>query len=134
MDSEVRLLLDRADNELLAAMSLKKISEQDALNNNLSIPTPTTFYSSVISHSYYAIFYANLPEPVVERQWPEFLIYMLKKAFNFSRLECWKSMFMKLPFWMLQVKPARLALSSGVRSSLCVAMPQECPNGSLSLP
>ncbi len=58
MDSEVRLLLDRADNELLAAMSLKKISEQDTLKNNLSIPTPTTFYSSVISHSYYSIFYS----------------------------------------------------------------------------
>ncbi len=57
MDSEVKLLLDRADNELLAAKSLKKISEEDDLKNNLSIPTQTTFYSSVISHSYYSIFY-----------------------------------------------------------------------------
>ena len=58
MDSEVRLLLDRADNELLAAKSLKKISEEENLKNSLSIPINTTFYSSVISHSYYSIFYS----------------------------------------------------------------------------
>ena len=58
MDSEVKLLLDRADNELLAAMSLKKISEEESLKNALSIPAPTTFYSSVISHSYYSIFHS----------------------------------------------------------------------------
>ena len=60
MDSEVKLLLDRADNELLTAKALKKISEEDALKNNLSVPTKTTFYSSVISHSYYSIFYSAM--------------------------------------------------------------------------
>lgn len=58
MDIEVKLLLDRADNELLAAKILKKVSEEDTLKNNLSVPIKTTFYSSVISHSYYAIFYS----------------------------------------------------------------------------
>lgn len=58
MDSKVKLLLDRADNEFLAAKSLKKISEEENLKNNLSIPIQTTFYSSVISHSYYSIFYS----------------------------------------------------------------------------
>lgn len=58
MDTEVKLLLDRADNELLAAKALKKVSENENLKNNLSIPTKTTFYSAVISHSYYAIFYS----------------------------------------------------------------------------
>ncbi len=60
MDSEVKLLLDRADNELLVAKTLKKISEEDALKNNLYVPTKTTFYSSVISHSYYSIFYSAM--------------------------------------------------------------------------
>ena len=58
MDSEVKLLLDRADNELLAAKVLRSISEEDALKNNLAVPEKTTFYSSVISHSYYSIFYS----------------------------------------------------------------------------
>ena len=58
MDSEVKLLLDRADNELLAAKVLKSISEEDALKDNLTVPAKTTFYSSVISHSYYSIFYS----------------------------------------------------------------------------
>ncbi len=58
MDSEVKLLLDRADNELLVARTLKKLSEDDKLKTDLTIPSKATFYSSVISHSYYAIFYA----------------------------------------------------------------------------
>ncbi|MDD5651108.1 MAG: hypothetical protein PHF86_11945 [Candidatus Nanoarchaeia archaeon] len=58
MDSEVRLLLDRADNELITAKALKRISEEIDLKNNLSIPERTTFYSAVISHAYYSIFYS----------------------------------------------------------------------------
>ena len=58
MDSEVRLLLDRANNELLAAKALNKISEEDTLKRNLAVPAQTTFYSSVISHAYYSIFYS----------------------------------------------------------------------------
>ena len=58
MDSEVRLLLDRTDNELITAKALKKISEEADLKDNLSIPSQTTFYSAVISHAYYSIFYS----------------------------------------------------------------------------
>jgi uncharacterized protein (UPF0332 family) len=58
MDSEVKLLLDTADNELLVARTLKKLSEDDKLKTDLTIPFKTTFYSSVISHSYYSIFYS----------------------------------------------------------------------------
>ncbi len=60
MDSKVKLLLDRADNELLAAKALKRISEEDSLKNNLAVPSRTTFYSSVISHAYYSIFYSAM--------------------------------------------------------------------------
>lgn len=58
MDSKVKLLFGRADNELLATKSLKKISEDESLKNNFFVPIQTTFYSSVISHSYYSIFYS----------------------------------------------------------------------------
>jgi len=87
MDSEVKLLLDRADNELLAARTLKKLSEDDKLKIDLTIPSKTTFYSSVISHSYYSIFYSarasllsvgiKIPAPSVHKKaYNEF-----KKAF-----------------------------------------------------
>jgi len=58
MDSMVELFLERADNELLAAESLKRLSEEAKSKEEFQLPSRTTFYSAVISHSYYAIFYA----------------------------------------------------------------------------
>lgn len=58
MDSEVSLLLERAENELLIARTLKKLSEDESNAASLEIPSGSTFYSSVIAHSYYAIFYS----------------------------------------------------------------------------
>lgn len=58
MDSEVKIMIDRADNELIAAKALKKLSEDAKAQQELNVPNKTTFYSSVISHSYYSIFYA----------------------------------------------------------------------------
>lgn len=58
MDSLVEIFLKRAGNEILAAESLKKLSEENEAKEEFSLPQDTTFYSSVISHSYYAIFYA----------------------------------------------------------------------------
>lgn len=58
MDSMVEIFLERANNEILAAESLKKLSEEEKLKEDFNIPRSTTFYSSTISHSYYAIFYA----------------------------------------------------------------------------
>lgn len=58
MDSEANLLLDRADNELLAAKALHKLSEDNELKISMLLPPKTTFYSSVIGHSYYCIFYS----------------------------------------------------------------------------
>lgn len=58
MDSEVSLLLGRAENELLIARTLKKLSEDESRAVSLKIPRGSTFYSSVISHAYYAIFYS----------------------------------------------------------------------------
>jgi uncharacterized protein (UPF0332 family) len=58
MDSTAEIFLERAGNELLAAESLKKLSDEAKAKEDFHISEDTTFYSSVISHSYYAIFYA----------------------------------------------------------------------------
>lgn len=58
MDSLAEIYLDRADNELLAAGSLKRLSEEPEAKQEFELPEGVTFYSSVISHAYYAIFYS----------------------------------------------------------------------------
>lgn len=58
MDSLVEIYLERANNEIMAAESLKRLSEQNEDKKNFNLPDDVSFYSSVISHSYYAIFYA----------------------------------------------------------------------------
>lgn len=58
MDSMVEIFLERADNEILAAQSLMKLSEESKSKEDFQLPSKITFYSSVISHSYYAIFYS----------------------------------------------------------------------------
>ena len=59
MDSLVKIYLGRADNEVLTADSLKRLSGDQGDKERFSLPSDTTFYSAVISHSYYAIFYAS---------------------------------------------------------------------------
>ncbi len=58
MDSMVELFTERAKNEILAAQSLKTLSEETRFKEDFQLSDDVTFYSSVISHSYYAIFYA----------------------------------------------------------------------------
>ncbi len=58
MDSMVEIFLNRADTEIIAAEALRKLSEEPEAKENFQIPSNATFYSSVISHAYYAIFYA----------------------------------------------------------------------------
>ncbi len=58
MDSMVEIYLERASNEIMAAEALKKLSEDLKIKEEFQLPSSVTFYSSVISHSYYSIFYA----------------------------------------------------------------------------
>ena len=58
MGSLIDVYLDRANNEIMAAVSLKRLSEQEKDRVSFDLPDDVSFYSSVISHSYYAIFYA----------------------------------------------------------------------------
>ena len=54
----VNILLERAENEILAAEVLKKMSEDESSKKLFKFTKEKTFYSSVISHSYYGIFYS----------------------------------------------------------------------------
>jgi len=58
MDSLVKLFLERAESEIIEAEALFKISEDNNLKTTLKIDLVKTFYSGVISHSYYSIFYS----------------------------------------------------------------------------
>ena len=58
MDLMVDTYLKRAENELIAAEKLRQLSEDRQAKEFMQVPESITFYSSVISHSYYAIFYA----------------------------------------------------------------------------
>lgn len=52
MDSMVKVYLKRAENEINAANILFIISNSDENKKEFDIGEETTFYSSVISHSY----------------------------------------------------------------------------------
>ncbi len=58
MDLMIRNYFERAENEVILAVSVKKISEDAEAKKLLQIEYQQTFYSATISHSYYAIFYA----------------------------------------------------------------------------
>ena len=57
MDSMVRLYIHRAENEIVVAEKVKEMSDHDDIREFMQIPRDMTFYSAVISHSYYSIFY-----------------------------------------------------------------------------
>jgi len=59
VDSRVSLFLNRADNELLAARTLYRISIDEQRKIAFQLPSRITFYSSVISRAYYSIFYCT---------------------------------------------------------------------------
>lgn len=59
MNGETGLYLQRAENELIAAQILFDISSNPQLQRvQFKLEKEFTFYSSVISHSYYSIFYS----------------------------------------------------------------------------
>jgi len=58
MDSEVKIFLNRAENELRLAKALFNLSKEDSIKVNLEANKDDTFYSAVISHAYYAILYS----------------------------------------------------------------------------
>ncbi len=57
MDSKVRLYLERAENELRLAKAIFNLSNSEKIKAELEANPKDTFYSSVIGHAYYSIFY-----------------------------------------------------------------------------
>ena len=57
MDILIKLYLERAGNEFRLANILRNLSKSD-IKAELGAEKEDTFYSSVISHAYYAIFYS----------------------------------------------------------------------------
>jgi uncharacterized protein (UPF0332 family) len=53
-----KLYINRAENELVLAEKTNELSFDDKARGFMQIPDNMTFYSAVISHSYYSIFYA----------------------------------------------------------------------------
>ena len=51
-----KLYLERADNELVQAELLFKLSSEEMLQKQFTLPKRYTFYSGAISHAYYSIF------------------------------------------------------------------------------
>ena len=58
MDSMVKLYIHRAENEIVVAEKVKEMSDYDDVREFMKIGKDMIFYSAVISHSYYSIFYA----------------------------------------------------------------------------
>ncbi len=58
MGSLTEIYLDRSNNEVMIAESLKRLTEEEDDKEHFDLPEDISFYSAVISHSYYAIFYA----------------------------------------------------------------------------
>ena len=59
MGSLIEIYLDRSNNEIMIAESLKRLTELEDDKENFNLPEDTSFYSAVISHSYYSIFYVT---------------------------------------------------------------------------
>ncbi len=59
MDSLIKLYLERSENELELANAIFEISNNEKLKlETFKIKRDMTFYSAVISHCYYSIFYS----------------------------------------------------------------------------
>jgi len=58
MDSKVRLRIERAENEFRLAKAVFNLSKNERVKIELGANPDDTFYSAVISHSYYSIFYS----------------------------------------------------------------------------
>lgn len=59
MSDDAELYLQRAENELIAAQMLFEVSSNPILQKEqFKLEKEFTFYSTVISHSYYSIFYS----------------------------------------------------------------------------
>jgi len=58
MDSKAKLYLERAENEFRLSKAIFNLSKIEKIKVQLEANPNDTFYSAVISHCYYSIFYS----------------------------------------------------------------------------
>ena len=108
MDSDLReqLYLNRAKNELDLAKAIFKLSNEPDLKLNFELKGDSTFFSNVISNSYYCIFYSakaflykkgvitESPEEH-KKTYDEFKKFVDEGIIDVELLYIYKSMFIK---------------------------------------
>jgi uncharacterized protein (UPF0332 family) len=107
MDSEYKIYLQRAENELsLARMILKLSIEPNIQEEVFKVSSVSTYFSSVISNSYYSIFYAakayllkkgiktKVPEEH-KKTFEEFKVFFDKGVLDVELLKIYESIMMK---------------------------------------
>jgi len=67
MDLKVKLYLERAENEFRLAKDMFNLSKTEKIKILLEVDPKDTFYSAVISHCYYSIFYCAKAILLTER-------------------------------------------------------------------
>ena len=67
MDLKVKLYLERAENEFRLAKGMFNLSKTEKIKILLEVDPKDTFYSAVISHCYYSIFYCAKAILLTER-------------------------------------------------------------------
>ncbi len=94
MVSNFNLCIERADNELYLARSIQLLSDNSKLKKEyFNLEDSMTFYSAVIAHAYYAIFYSakayliskgiNIPEQGQH----QYVYYKFKKIIKTGELD-----------------------------------------------
>ena len=110
MDLMIKNYIERAGNEIVIAETLNKISIDLQTKQSFGIDDKMTFYSSVISHAYYAIFYSakailltkniktSFPE-VHKKTYEEFEKYFVKTGtLDVKLLKIYKEMIIKADY------------------------------------
>lgn len=124
MDSKVNLYLKRARTELNMGLLLLKTSNNEILNR-FDIPIEETFYSGVISHCYYSIFFcakSMLLSKGIETKAPE----IHKKT-----LDAFKEQF--IDTGLLDTKLFMIYKQMVVRAQFLLGSPRERNLGALAL-
>lgn len=110
MDLMIKNYIERAKNEIVIAETLNKLSFDLDSKQSFDIDNKMTFYSSVISHAYYAIFYSakailltkniktSFPE-VHKKTYEEFEEHFVKTGIlDVKLLEIYKEMIIKADY------------------------------------
>ena len=106
MDFEFKIYLERAENELNLSMMMQKISGDKKMQVETFGVKEDTYYSAVISHAYYSIFYAAKAYLLLKdiktfapeehkKTFDEFSKFVDKGTVDIELLKIYRSMFIR---------------------------------------